>query len=151
MLGECSQMIKEGPSQRICVQNPLSAEGKVLVYRFLSQGHLQLLSFMQHTQLQECPLQPRAASIFFRSAPCRLSPLYVDWEMTDPVCQGQFQFIPEVLSLQSVSNPFTLKRVSMIQWFGKTVCQYLKLKKHTPLVQQFHSCVYLTEMHAYVH
>ena len=107
-------MIKEGLSQRICVQNPLFAEGKVLVYRFLSQGHLQLLSFMEHTQLQECPLQPRATSVFFRSALCRLSPLCVDWEMTDPVCQGQFQFIPEVLSLQPVSNPFTLISVSMI-------------------------------------
>ena len=69
----------------------------MLVYGFLSQGHLQLLSFMKHTQLQECPLKPQATSILFQGAPCQEGPGCVDWEVTDPVCPGQSRFIPVVL------------------------------------------------------
>lgn len=108
-------MIKGELSQRVCVQNPLFAGRKVLVYGFLSGGHLQLLSSMEHKQLQEYPLKPQTTSILLSGEPCWECPGCVGWEVPDLSCQGQSQFIPVVLVPYPVSNPFILKSVSMIQ------------------------------------
>ena len=47
-LGESSDVIKEELSQVAPIW-----WGKVVVYGFFLQGHLQLLSFLEHIQLQE--------------------------------------------------------------------------------------------------